>query len=393
MGPTGPPVSVIVPLFNGERYVAQAIESVLTQDSVSVELIVVDDASTDGSAGIVQGFGKRVRYLRVPKQPTMLATTNIGLRAATGRYLCVVHQDDYLLPGKLARQVDVMEHNPDVGFSYSAQWFVGPEGQPLGRLRSPVRRHDYVVDGRVELAHLAVQNYLNFCNVLMRRSCVDGVGAFEEPNWVIADWQMWVRLALRHQVAYVDEPLVCYRIHPEAQTLARTQRTAEWESQVRAAHADFFADPLVPAEVARLRPLADASLELNLGIFRLYRGDLAGAARSLLAVGRTAGSGLPRLLRSAAVGPRMLPRARMVLQRSGLRTPFRPGLVPSPTPAQLTCPRCSAIAGYAARAPRAASGGGRPMRCIVCGARWTSPDRKNPPPPHVIPGSTGHLGG
>lgn len=367
-------MSVVLPVHNGERYLAQAVESTLGQDVESLELIVVDDASTDGSAAILRRYGDSVRYLRVDKQESSIAATNVGLREARGDYVCILHQDDFFLPGKLARHVELMDGDPTIGFSYSAQWFVGPAGEPLSRLRSPLRRADYVVEGRDELRHLGVQNYLNYCNVVMRRTTLESVLTFENPNWVSADWGVWLRLALRYRVGYVDKVLVCYRIHPEAQTLARSHDPDVWGDQLWHVVEELYTSPELPQSIASRRALTEANQHLSIGLLRLLRRDWRGGRRSLARAARLAGRRLPSVIYSSAVVPRAGSRLKMMVRRrldpdagDGASSGAEAGV------AALRCGVCGAISGYPLWRPvRRAPAATRRFRCLACGARWSA---------------------
>lgn len=362
-------------MHNGERYVAQAIESALQQDAGPLELIVVDDASTDASAAIAQSYGDRLVYRRTDKLESSIATTNLGLSMARGEYVCVLHQDDFFLPGKLRRQLSLMEANPDAGLSYSGEWLVGAAGEPLAALRSPLRRGDYVVQGTTELWHLGIQNYLNYCNVLLRRSALDSVRSFDDPLWVSADWAVWLRLALRYQVGYVDDMLVCYRVHPAAQTLARSSDPDEWARQAWLIRDEYYGAAALPPRLRARRALTTANMHLNIGLLQLMRGRWPDGARSLAEVLRLSGWRLPSLLYSAAFAPRAIARLRMLSNLRRMRAAGMPGAQPGETRAsRLRCPRCCGVSGYPVLGRRPPAGwtwSGR-MRCIACGTRWSA---------------------
>lgn len=371
-----PLISVVLPIHNGAEYLAQAIESALGQDVAPLELVVVDDASTDRSPEIVRQYGEAVSYLRVEKQATMLGGTNVGLSISKGKYLCVLHQDDYFLPGKLQAHVQLMESDESIGFSYSAQWFVGPRGEPLVKLHSPLRRGDYVVDGSEELKHLAVQNFLNYCNVVMRRSAYEEAGPFEEPLWVSADWLLWLRLALRHRVGYIDDLLVCYRLHPGAQTLARTQDSRDWKGQAYTAIDGFFAAPDLPPAVRGRLGLTLASVDLTVGLLRLVHGQVRSSAASLRGIVRRIGwRSIPALIHSSVIVPRAMSRAMMMLnlKLQDRRAAWWRSVADEDRAALLRCPSCGAVAGY--RTLRASYIERSPsqvrLRCLACGWRWS----------------------
>jgi glycosyltransferase involved in cell wall biosynthesis len=370
-----PLVSVVLPVHNGERYLAQAIESALRQSVDPLELIVVDDASSDRSGEIVRGYGDRLVYHPVTKQASSIATTNVGLSLARGRYVCILHQDDYFLPGKLARQIELMDAHPNIGLSYSAEWLVGPAGEPLAPLRSPLRRGDYVVGGHVELWHLGVQNYLNYCNVVMRRSALEAVRGFDDPLWVSADWAVWLRLARRFQVGYIDDVLVCYRVHPEAQTLARTEDPDEWARQAWLIRDEYYDTPGLPPSLEARRALTTANMHLNIGLLRLMRGRWGGGVRSLVAVLRLSNWRLPALLYSAAFVPRAMARLRMLTHLRRMKAAGGLDAIAGGDVSLLRCPACGGISGYPlAMVNRRARLGA--YRCIACQTLWDT-DRES----------------
>ena len=316
--PRPPDVSVVIPVHNGAQYVAQAIQSALDQEGVRVEVIVVDDASTDTTSAVVAAFGDRVQYVALPKQTTSIATTTAGIALATGVLVGILHHDDYYLPGKLRRHVDVMRANSDVGLSYSAQHYVAPGGAHLWTLRSPVAHHDYVVPGVVELEHMMVQNYLNFSNAIVRRSAYDAVGPYEEDLWFSAEWDMWTRLLMVSAVAYIDDPLVCYRLHPGSQTFTGSRDTTAFLDQLQRVLDRIYGNPRLPPRLRTRRRLSTANMYLSTALLQSIRREWARAAFSAgRALRHVRPWEVPRLLRSSALVPRMGSRLR--LSRSGTK--------------------------------------------------------------------------
>jgi len=313
-----PRVSVVIPVFNGENYLARAIESALAQGEVPIEVLVLDDASTDRTPDIARGYGEPVRYVRLPKQRTSIATTNAGIRLARGTYVSILHHDDYFLPGKLARHVALMDAHPRIGISYSAQLYVDPHAHSLGRLRSPLRQGDYVVAGTDELFHLVVQNYINFCNAVVRREAYERVGPYIEPLWVSSEWEMWVRLAIHADVGYIDEPLVCYRLHPQAQTSASTTDTVDYQRQLQTVLLDIYTRLPLPASLQGRRRFTQANVHINAGILMAIRGQRHAALFSLIrAFHYVRPWELPGLLQSNQLIARMLPRIRLARSSKG----------------------------------------------------------------------------
>jgi glycosyltransferase involved in cell wall biosynthesis len=127
MAPLQPRVSAVIPVYNGERYLREAIQSVLAQDYPDLELIVVDDGSTDGSAAIARSFGERVRYHHQPNAG-LSAAQNAGIEQARGRFIAYLDCDDLWMPDKIARQITVFDRDSAVDLVFGqVEQFYSPE--------------------------------------------------------------------------------------------------------------------------------------------------------------------------------------------------------------------------------------------------------------------------
>ncbi len=114
MSSSEPLVSVVLPAYNGEAFLAEAIESILTQDYAHLEIVFVDDGSTDGTAKIAAGFGEKLRYVYQPNSGKPAAARNRGVQLALGDLVAFLDQDDLWLPNTLARKVSELVHDPDL---------------------------------------------------------------------------------------------------------------------------------------------------------------------------------------------------------------------------------------------------------------------------------------
>jgi O-antigen biosynthesis protein len=222
-----PRVSVIVPTYNRADVLPRAIRSVLAQSWTDLELLVVDDGSTDATAEVVARHGDpRVRYLRQPQNAGVSAARNRGLRAARGDFVAFLDSDDEWLPGKLFEQLAVFERAPaDLGVVYTGVECVFADGRR--RVDVPEERGDVY-------RHMLGRNVIHGggSNVMMRRNVVAVVGFFDERLRAIEDYEYWLRIARFFTVDYVAEPLIRYydpvTADRRSQALAANLETREW---------------------------------------------------------------------------------------------------------------------------------------------------------------------
>lgn len=203
-----PRVSVILPTRNRADLLPRATSSVLGQTFQELELIVVDDASTDHTREVLAGLAEadpRVRTVHLPEPGGAAAARNRGIEQARGELVAFLDDDDEWLPSKTELQVAVLERTgPEVGAVYSPYYHVRTAGEE--RLLGMVD----VSGGRARRA-LFQSNFITMPSLMVRRGVVDAVGGLDERLPRLQDWDLWVRLAAVTELAFVPEPLV--RIH------------------------------------------------------------------------------------------------------------------------------------------------------------------------------------
>ncbi len=239
-------VSVIVPAHDGARYLAEALDSALAQSHRPLEVLVVDDGSTDDTAAVAMRYGDPVRLLRHASNRGPSAARNTALRAARGTFVTFLDSDDRLLPHKLARQAAFLDARPDIGLVYTGWWYIDAEGRRVGE---SVAVHD---EGDL-FAKLLLGNLAHPVAVMLRRQLLEDTGGFEESLRYNEDWDLFLRLSRRGlRWAAIEEPLCEYRVHPGQAT-----RHAEAMLDDRVAILErIFADPALPADVVALRAQA-----------------------------------------------------------------------------------------------------------------------------------------
>ncbi len=198
--PNAASISVVIPAYNAAPYVARAIESVLAQTVRPTEVIVVDDASSDATAQVVERYGPPVRLLRRAANGGPAAARNTGIAAAQGEWIALLDADDAWLPRKLERQGPWLD-DPTVGLVH-ALWTIVD-----GQVPPPV----------VTFSHLWEHNRIVASSVVVRRIALETVGGFDESPSLIAleDYNLWLRLASAGcSIATCPERLVEYTPAP-----------------------------------------------------------------------------------------------------------------------------------------------------------------------------------
>lgn len=209
-----PLVSVVIPVFNQAEYVIGAVESVLDQDYPSIELIVVDDGSTDGTPRLLAAHPGRFRVIRQENRGAA-AALNHGIRESRGRLICWLSADDLFRPGKLRRQVEAFLEDPGLGLVYTGYERIRADATRIGRVPVPAPVH------RDAFVTVFWQNSINGSSVMMPRAVFDQCGGFDEGLRADVDADMWLRLTQRHRIRRIDGVFLSYRIH--ANTLSANE--------------------------------------------------------------------------------------------------------------------------------------------------------------------------
>ena len=200
-----PSVSVVIPCYNYGHYLRGAVQSVLDQDGVDVDVLVIDDASPDGSGDVAEALADRyanVSVIRHPHNLGHIATYNEGLSKAQGTYALLLSADDLLAPGSLARAVALMEQVPSVGLVYGfAPPFQTSPPPPHGRQR---RWSVWSGQDWIEMVCRRARNPVLTPSAVMRRSAFDDTGYYDGRLRHAADFLMWLRVAHSWDVGYID---------------------------------------------------------------------------------------------------------------------------------------------------------------------------------------------
>jgi len=234
-----PLVSVVIPAYNSSRTIAQTLESALTQGIAEIEVIVVDDGSSDDTAEIVRrSEDHRLRLVQRPNGGVASAR-NAGIELARGEWVAFLDSDDIWLPHKLERQLELMSAQPGCQASQGSAYFVDDQLRPL-KLRRCIPVDDPL------LTFLRFQNLPNAASSwVVRRSLIEQIGPFNADLVILEDWEFSLRLARYASPLCIDEPLTLYRVHP-----GNTSRNIDIHIEPGfKVLQELFADPTLPADV------------------------------------------------------------------------------------------------------------------------------------------------
>ncbi len=262
-------VSVIIPTYNRADLLALTIDSVLAQTYPALELIVVDDGSTDNTPAVVAGYGERVRYIRQANQGPDAAVAN-GLAAATGDYINFLDHDDLMMPAKIERQVAVLDRDRTIGLVHCGYEHIDETGQTLQqRIALP--------DTDI-LKNLIESNFIWSGGPLIRREWLDTVGLFDETIWC-SDWDLWLRFALAGCGFHcIQETLGAYRILPRS----IMSNIEELEKGMFAALDKVFHDPRLPEPLHAIQDSVYSRMHFEMSARYYMSHDWEGGNRSLI---------------------------------------------------------------------------------------------------------------
>jgi glycosyltransferase involved in cell wall biosynthesis len=265
-------ISVCIPAYNGERWLGEAIESVLAQTRQDFELLIVDNHSSDGSFGLATEAARRDDRIRVVENRETIGAVpnhNRCLALAQGDLIKFLHHDDRIREHCLERMAAVFEANPRVGLVFSRREILLDEPEDLSA-QAWKREHEILHSGFGELGEVndgpsLLRRYLptfgeiEYANwigepsaVMLRRSAAERLGGFDERVRQSFDIELWLRVMASHDVGFVDEPLAVFRHHEESLTAHVAVLRADWLDRLWIFEG-LLNDPLLASEYRRIR--------------------------------------------------------------------------------------------------------------------------------------------
>jgi GT2 family glycosyltransferase len=305
-------VSVIMPVYNCERYIAEAVNSVLRQTHHDFDLVLIDDGSADQAGAICEGFARHDPRITLVRRENrgICNTLNEALSLARSEWVAVMHCDDVMMPNRLERQIAFVEAHPELAIISSMVEWIDGEGRHVGWNRCSLTTPQAVDEARRDGGTIAFPHPA----VMFRKSVIQSLGGYRQFAYPVEDCDLWNRAAdAGHRVLVQDEVLLKYRMHPAASTYhkaAEVARGLRWIGACAIARRAGEPEPTREAFEA-----AEAALPwpAKLNEWRKQQGDVAWTRAMACFAGRRMAALVPPLamavaLRPGTYVPRILPR-------------------------------------------------------------------------------------
>lgn len=251
MSAFSPVISVIMSVYNGEKYLQQAIDSILAQTFSDFEFIIINDGSTDRTAEIIQSyFDERIRYIE-HENMGLSASLQKGVSMCQGKYVARMDADDYALPTRFEQQVHALEANPDCALLGSPCYVIAPDETFKFIMAHPC--------GNIDIKwFLLFDSPFVHSTIIMRKEMLLDVGSYyivPEISYV-EDYDLWSRFARKHKVMNLSEPLIYYRDNPDGISHSKRQTQAQQSLAVSAKNIGWLlGEEISLAEAKQMRYL------------------------------------------------------------------------------------------------------------------------------------------
>ncbi len=198
-------VSIVIPVHNGEKYIKESIDSCLAQTYSNIEIIVVDDKSTDSTLEILKGYGEKIRTIPVEKQNGLGNVINIGIRASKGRYIARMDADDIMYPDRIEKQVEYLESNPNCVA-------VGGQIDIIDADSNITGHREYAQNDKDLKKNRFLFQPFAHPAVTLRKSTLEEIGLYPEDMWKVEDVKLFLILSTKGEFANLPDTVLKYRM-------------------------------------------------------------------------------------------------------------------------------------------------------------------------------------
>jgi glycosyltransferase involved in cell wall biosynthesis len=192
-------------VYNGEKYLREAIESILAQTFIDFNFLIINDGSTDGTKEILENYNdSRIKLINNKKNIGLTKSLNKGLKLARGEYIARQDADDISMPERLEKEVSFLDHNKNTALVGTYYYMINEKGKTLNTIK-PLKKSEEIKIG------LLKGNQFGHGSVMFRAECVKEVGYYREELGPVEDYDLWLRISDRYNIATIPEQLYKWR--------------------------------------------------------------------------------------------------------------------------------------------------------------------------------------
>lgn len=231
-----PFISVIMPIYCGQKYLSQAFDSLINQKEFNktFEVIAAVDDDLEETQQILKQYSSLLplKIIEGAKKKNWVATTNKAIRESNGEWICFLHQDDLFYPNKFSILEKMSSENPDLSLMVHPITYIAPNNKILGKYFLPFP-YKPRLETKDVLNRLICQNIIMVPGVAFKRDVVDNIGYLDENLRYTADWEFWLRCVRSNSIIYYNYPLASFRVHKESQTVQFAEKQIEYHDNLK----------------------------------------------------------------------------------------------------------------------------------------------------------------
>lgn len=212
-----PKVTILIPVYNGSNFIKQAIQSAINQTYKNIEILVINDGSTDNgkTEKVIKEFGDKVKYIK-KENGGVASALNLGIKEATGEYIAWLSHDDIYLPNKIEKEIKALEKLEDKNtIIFSNFELIDENGITFSttNFTKNIRKEKFC-----QGIYPVLKGAVNGCSILIPKICFEDAGYFKEELKTTNDYEMWIRLFSKYPSYFIEDAIIKYRIHPNQDT-------------------------------------------------------------------------------------------------------------------------------------------------------------------------------
>lgn len=299
-----------MPVHEGAEWIAHTLQSLVGEVSDDLEIIVIDSSPTGQTETLVKQFAQQlpITFLRRTDIPPWQSKTNLGVKTASAEYVCILHQDDLWLPGRVAAVRRWIAAAPETVLHLAPSVFIDRNGHRVGLWTCPLPA-ERLLERDVLLERLLVQNFISVPAPVFSREKWLKCGGMDDALWYTADWDVWAKLAAIGPAIYHRETTTAFRIHGNSLTVTGSKDSADFAAQMETV-LDRHLPALPVAARTRVEPAARTSIQINILLAAAASTKLAKLRALLVKVAALGPGGAKRYLRDSRIRQRILSRIR-----------------------------------------------------------------------------------